>query len=259
MNPMFLFLTDLSFLARDQLIFFLILLPLVAMLYSSVGHGGASGYLALMALFGFPALMMKPTALLLNVFVAGISAFYFYRNGHLRIKLFVAFALTSIPASFIGGYINVDPGLYKKILGVLLVFAVVKMLMKPRSSIRNSSEHHLVLALLIGAVIGFFSGLIGIGGGIILSPILLLLGWANVKETAAVSALFIWVNSLAGMTGLYLSGMEWHLNYFVLALIAFGGGLIGARIGSSPKIAHSKLKILLAAVLTLASIKLLTL
>lgn len=252
-----LLLDSLAFLNGEELLVFLLILPLVSFLYSSVGHGGASGYLALMALFSFPSLMMKPTALLLNLFVAGISAYYFFKHGHLKPKLFLAFALTSIPASFVGGFINVDPGIYKIILGLLLIFAVLRILLQPKKSEQHIKNFSWPAALVIGLIIGFFSGLIGIGGGIILSPLILLLGWADVKQTAAVSALFIWVNSLAGMSGLLVSGTLLSPDYFVLAIIALFGGLLGARFGSSKQLAQSKLKVLLALVLIIASIKLL--
>ena len=250
-------LNALDFLSQQDLLLFLLALPLISMLYASVGHGGASGYLALMALFSFPSLMMKPTALLLNLFVAGISAYYFYKHGFLKPRLFFAFAVSSIPAAFLGGYLNVEPDLYKKILGVLLLFAVLRMLWKPKSDDQSVRDFNAPLALLIGLVIGFFSGLIGIGGGIILSPVLLLLKWADVKQTAAVSALFIWVNSLSGLSGLLISGTQLNTDLFILVAIAFLGGLVGARLGSGNRMPHHRLKQLLAVVLVIASVKLL--
>ena len=155
------------------------MLPIVAFMYSSVGHGGASGYLAMMALFGFLPETMKPTALLLNLFIAAISFFYYWKNGHFNLKLFIAFAISSIPLAFIGGLIEIDASLYKKILGVLLVFAILKL-----SNVfgkENDKVKNFILwkGLLIGGVIGFFSGLIGIGGGIILTPIILLMKWGQ--------------------------------------------------------------------------------
>lgn len=234
---------------------FLLILPIVAFMYAGVGHGGASGYLALMALFLFPPELMKPTALLLNVFVAGI-AFWLYRNrGYFNWRLFYPFALSSIPAAFMGGYINVEPDIYKKVLGVLLIFAILRMLGflgKEREKLRNIK---LWQGLLAGGAIGFFSGLIGIGGGIILSPVILLMGWGKMKETAAVSALFIFVNSLAAISGYTLNGSGIDPQSFILVAIAFIGGFAGAHFGSS-KLNNVQLRYMLALVLIVASIKL---
>ena len=234
---------------------FYILLPLIAFIYAAIGHGGASGYLALMALFGVSIIVMKPTALLLNIFVAGISFYQFYKKGYFNWNLFYPFVITSIPAAFVGGYLSVDSHLYKQILGVLLLFAVVGMLGLVGSSKAKDNEIRLWQGLLIGAFIGFFSGLIGIGGGIILTPVILLLGWASVKQTAAISALFIWVNSLAGFAGLYIKGVELHSSYLLLIGLAVFGGHAGAHFGSSI-LKNKGLTRFLSIVLFLASIKL---
>jgi len=226
---------------------------LVAALYASVGHGGASGYLALMALYEFAPEEMKPTALILNLFVAGISFFQYFRKGYFKINLWLPFIITSIPAAFAGGTIQLDPILYKRVLGVLLLFAIARML----GLFGKQTEHKLnwPLALLLGGIIGFFSGLIGIGGGIILSPVILLLGWGSVKETAAVSSLFIWVNSLAGLLGFYTVGMNVALDIYGFILVAIAGGLIGGYVGSF-KWNEKVLRYALSFVLLLASVKL---
>jgi len=227
----------------------------VAFLYASVGHGGASGYLALMALIGVSSIYMKPTALILNLFVAGIAFLQFRRMGYFKWRLFYPFIITSIPTALLGGYLSIDGDVYKRILGVLLIFAVIRMLWKPSNEILESSRIPILYGLAAGALIGFFSGLIGIGGGIILSPLILVFGWANVKETAAVSALFIWVNSLAGLIGLSISGFELEPNYLLLIALAVLGGFGGAYFGGS-KLNSKKLSYLLTGVLALASIKL---
>lgn len=234
---------------------FLGLLPLVAFMYAGVGHGGASGYLALMALFMFPPEIMKPTALLLNIFIAGVSFWAFKKRGHFNWKLFYPFAVASIPAAFIGGYMEVEVGLYKQVLAVLLIFSVLRMLGflgKEKEELRNLK---LWQGLLAGAIIGFFSGMIGIGGGIILSPVVLLLGWGRMKETAAVSALFIFVNSVSGMSGYLLKGSSVGPQSFVLVGIALIGGVAGAHIGSG-KMNTIQLRYMLAFVLIIASVKL---
>lgn len=234
---------------------FLLLLPLVAFLYASVGHGGASGYLALMALFHFPGDMMKQTALLLNLFVAGVAFYHYYRAGHFRRGLFVPFALGSVPAAFLGGTLSLEPMLYKKVLGVLLIFAVLRMLWQ-RSAATEIRSVQPVWALLAGVAVGFFSGLIGIGGGIILTPLILLLHWGNMKEAAAVSALFIWVNSAAGLLGQFSSGVTLVPLSGLLVLAAVLGGLAGSYVGSR-RLNHRFLELFLAVVLTTAALKLL--
>jgi uncharacterized membrane protein YfcA len=234
---------------------FLLILPIVAFLYASVGHGGASGYLALMALFSFAPENMKSTALLLNVFVAGIAFYHYYKAGYFNKKLFLAFAIASIPMAFIGGTIDVDASIYKKVLGVLLIFAILKMLNVFGKESHTVNEIKLWQGIIIGGIIGFFSGLIGIGGGIILTPIILLLHWGGMKEAAAVSALFIWVNSASALIGQISSGVQIASDSFILAGIALIGGFLGSYYGSR-KFNNGLLRYLLAFVLVIASIKL---
>lgn len=235
---------------------FILLLFVVAFLYASVGHGGASGYLALMALFSMSPAFMKPTALLLNLFVSLSAFILFYRGGHFKWKLFLPFALASVPLSFLGGMIALDAEVYKKVLGALLLIPVIRMLFFPNASEQDLKEGNTGLSVLIGAVIGFLSGLIGIGGGIILSPVLLLLKWTNQKQTAAISALFIFVNSLAGLGGQLSKGLNVESGMFMYAGIAFVGGTLGGWLGAG-RFNQQILKYLLAAVLLLAALKLL--
>jgi uncharacterized membrane protein YfcA len=235
---------------------FILLLFVVAFLYASVGHGGASGYLALMALFSMSPAFMKPTALLLNLFVSLSAFILFYRGGHFKWKMFLPFALASVPLSFLGGMIALDAAVYKKVLGALLLIPVTRMLFFPNASEQDLKEGSTGLSVLIGAVIGFLSGLIGIGGGIILSPVLLLLKWTNQKQTAAISALFIFVNSLAGLGGQLSKGLNIESGMFIYAGIAFVGGTLGGWLGAS-RFNQQILKYLLAVVLLLAAIKLL--
>ena len=220
-----------------------------------MGHGGASGYLALMALFSVTPELMRPTALLLNLFVAGIAFYYYYKEGYFNKKLFLYFAIASIPMSFLGGYIEVDATIYKKVLAVLLIFAVLKMLNIFGKESIKIKDIKLWQGLLVGGAIGFFSGLVGIGGGIILSPIILLLHWGKMKEAAAVSALFIWVNSASGLVGQISSGVNLDIQSFGLVAIALVGGFLGAYFGSK-KINNQNLRYVLAVVLVLASVKL---
>ena len=239
----------------ENIFVFLLILPFVSFFYASVGHGGASGYLALMALFSVTPELMKPTALLLNLFVAALAFYYYYKEGYFNKKLFLYFAIASIPMSIIGGYIEVDATIYKNIVAVLLLFAILKMLNIFGKESNVIRELKLWQGIVIGGIIGFFSGLIGIGGGIILSPIILLFHWGKMKEAAAVSALFIWVNSAGGLLGQLSSGVSLSLESFGLVAIALIGGFFGAYYGSK-KMNNQSLRYLLAMVLVIACIKL---
>ena len=179
------------------------LILLAAMLYSSVGHAGASGYLAVMALLSVAPEAMKPTALTLNIIVATIGTVKFYRAGLFSWYLFWPFALASVPASFVGGYITLPGHWYKTLVGIVLLLAAVTLVRMAHKATEESAASAVPLwaALLSGAVIGLLSGLTGTGGGIFLSPLLLFMGWAETRATSALSAAFILVNSIAGLTG----------------------------------------------------------
>jgi hypothetical protein len=231
----------------------IVLLGIMAFLYASVGHGGASGYLAVLAIFSVAPALMKQTALLLNLGVSLMSFIAFYQQGFFKWRLFWPFALGSIPAAFLGARIPLSDSSYKQILGVCLLIAVLRMLV----SLRESSAKPLPLwaGLTAGSLIGLLSGMIGIGGGIILSPVLLLFRWANLKEAAAVSALFIFVNSIAGLAGLktWIPLDNTSLIYWLAASLI--GGFLGARWGAGVA-SNSKVKWVLALVLIIASVKL---
>ena len=235
---------------------FKLLIFIVAFLYAMVGHGGASGYLALMAIFNMTPVLMKPTALLLNLFVSLTAFIQFYRNGHFKWKIFLPFALASIPLSFLGGMITLDGNIYKKILGIFLIFPITRFLFYRNYTDEELKENNILGSIAIGGSIGFVSGLIGIGGGIILSPILLLLRWTNQKQTAAISAMFIFVNSLSGLIGQITKGISLNVSMFEFAGIAFVGGLLGSWLGAF-KFNQQFLKYALAIVLAFASYKLL--
>ena len=240
----------------DSIFLFYILLFLVAFLYSSVGHGGASGYLALMAIFAIAPDVMKPTALLLNLFVSLTSFIQFYRGKHFNWRIFLPFAIASVPMAFVGGLIEIDAFIYKKILGVLLLIPVIRFLFFSNVNVKEHKESNIILSLIIGVGIGFLSGLIGIGGGIILSPVLLLLKWTDMKQTAAISALFIFVNSLAGLAGQLTKGIQFSPDMYWYVAIAFAGGVCGAYFGSL-RFKQTLLKYMLAIVLAVAAYKLL--
>lgn len=239
----------------EGITYFLLALPLVAFLYASIGHGGASGYLALMTLFSFAPEQMKTTALLLNLFVAGISSYHFYQAGFFNKKLFLSFSLSSVPFAFLGGTWEISPSIYKQVLAVLLLFAILRLLGLFGKEKQELKSIKLPMALLFGGLIGFFSGLIGIGGGIILSPFILLMRWGNIKTAAAVSSLFIWVNSAAGLLGQVSKGTRIEADVFFLVVIALIGGFLGSYWGCRLQ-NKILLKRLLVFVLFLASLKL---
>lgn len=239
----------------DNLPLFLTLLGVVAFLYSSVGHGGASGYLALMALWAFPVSVMKPTALTLNLFVAAASFIMFYRQGHFNRRLFLSFALASVPMAFLGGMLEVDAALYRRVLGALLVFAILRILGIFGKESDTTREVPLLHGIVAGASIGFFSGLIGIGGGIILGPVILLMRWGTIREAAGVSAAFIWVNSAAGLAGHLTQGITYEPQMVLFVLVALLGGILGGHSGSS-RFNIPLLRRTLAFVLAIASVKL---
>jgi uncharacterized membrane protein YfcA len=240
-----------------QMMEYLLLVSLfvVALLYSSVGHGGGTGYLALLALFGIAPIFMKSTALTLNVFVSAIAFFSYYRAGYFKWKLIFPFLISSIPFAYLGALTQVNPSVYKIILGVFLLIAIARMLFVPKAISETSEKTLFLPALAIGALLGFFSGMIGIGGGIILSPILILMHWANVKESAAASALFIFLNSISGMFALVQGGFAFEPRITAWIAVGVVGGIAGSYFGSY-RLKSDKLKYLLAGVLLLASIKL---
>ena len=236
---------------------FYILLFIIAFLYAAVGHGGASGYLALMAIYEVAPETMKPAALLLNLFVSLTSFIQYYRGRYFMPKVFFPLALASIPMAFLGGMVHVDAYFYKKILGLLLLIPALRFLFVNTNINEDEKKPPVLwLSLFIGAAIGYLSGLIGIGGGIILSPILLLLKWTNQKQTAAISALFIFVNSLSGLGGQLVKGIHFNAEIIIYVIIAFAGGLLGAYFGAI-RFRQIIIQYLLSAVLLLACYKLL--
>lgn len=237
-------------------LYFYIVLFLIAFLYASVGHGGASGYLALMAILNFSPAVMKPTALLLNVCVSLFAFVQYYRKQYFVMKLFIPLAMASIPMAYVGGLMTIDGYAYKKILGVLLLIPIVRLMFFGSKNDYENVPYKIPLAIAIGAVIGLLSGLIGIGGGILLSPLLIMLRWTDMKQTAAISAIFIFVNSIAGLIGQLNNDIVVTVDMWTLAVVASMGGILGAYYGAT-KFNHAILKYALAIVLIIASYKLL--
>src|SRR5262249_32248598 len=237
-----------------HLILLFLAVGLIAFLYSSVGHAGASGYIATMTLFGRAPTIIRPTALVLNILVASIGTFQFWRAGHFSWKLFWPFALLSIPAAYVGGYLQPSASVLRILIGVVLLFSATRLVFHRDDPPRTVSPSRPV-AISVGAGLGFLSGLTGTGGGIFLTPLLLFCQWAHIRQAAAVSALFIWVNSIAGLVGYFTKVHSVPSLGLILAAAAIVGGAIGSHLGSR-HFAVSVSSLCLATVLLIPGIKL---
>jgi len=207
----------------------------VAMLYSSVGHGGASGYLAILSFFAVAPKAMSTTALILTLLVSTLAFISFYRAGHFSAPLTYPFLLSSVPAAFFGGMIHVPANTYALLLAAALFFAAFRLIIefRPAASTEPLKIPGSIVTLPVGAAIGLLSGIVGVGGGIFLSPLILLMRWADPKKTSATSACFILVNALAGLAGRFLRD---NFEIGLLApflLAALCGGLVGSHLGAN--------------------------
>lgn len=228
----------------------------IAFLYSSVGFGGASGYLAAMSLFAFSPDLMASTALMLNVLVASIALTTFRRAGHFEPGLLLPFVITSVPAAFVGGYVEIDERIYATLLYLALAYVGIRLL-RPQSELDRSNPRPPSRLWMAGAgaLIGLISGLLGLGGGIFLSPLIVLAGWGNPAQAAATSAGFILVNSLAGLSGRVV-GDQFVFGLLGAALLPVGlvGALLGSRWGAQ-RLSGNGLRRLLGVVLLLAVVR----
>ena len=232
----------------------LVVIGVIAFLYSSVGHAGASGYIAVMALFGLAPNIIRPTALFLNIMVAIIGSFHFWRAGHFSWKLFWPFALLSVPAAYLGGYVRLPIAILRVIIGLVLLFSAARLFFRRRDPDRVVPPPT-PIAMGVGAGIGLLSGLTGTGGGIFLTPLLLFCDWARTKQASATSALFILVNSIAGLTGFLAAKQAVPMLALTLSAGAVLGGSIGSYLGSR-RFPVRAIAILLATVLVVAGCKL---
>lgn len=235
---------------------FMVALFIAATLYSSVGHAGASAYIAIMALFGVAPATMKPTALMLNIFVATITFIRFYRAGLFEFRLFWPFALTSVPMALLGGYFSLSGSWYKILVGIILLLASLRLFFQ---SIPNIEEEPLrlmnkFLASLFGAIIGLLSALTGTGGGIFLTPLLIFSRWSSSRVAAGVSAGFILLNSISGIVGYLLSGKSIPPQTFYWIPVVCLGGLLGSTLGTT-KFSIIQVRKALAIVLLIAGLK----
>lgn len=230
------------------------LLFVVAALYASVGHGGASGYLAVMALLSVAPESMRPAALLLNVLVSGLALASFARQGHFRFALLWPFALGAVPLAYLGGGQTLPGEWYRPLVGVILLYAAAALLLRPPRE-REPRPLNPAVGLPIGGALGYLSGLVGVGGGIFLSPLMLFLGWGTARQVSGAAAAFVLLNSLAGLAGLgglpALPGELW-----LWAAAAGAGGLLGATLGST-RLPRRAIFAALAAVLVVAGLKML--
>ena len=237
-----------------QLALLCLAIAVIAFLYSSVGHAGASGYIATMTLFGLATTVIRPTALVLNILVAIIGSFQFWRAGSFSWKLFWPFALVSIPAAYGGGYLQPSAGVLRILIGIVLLLSAVRLIFR-KGDPPETNPPAKPVAIGVGAGLGFLSGLTGTGGGIFLTPLLLFCQWAGIKQAAAVSALFILVNSIGGLVGYFSAKHSIPTLGIYLAIPAIIGGTIGSYLGSR-RLPVRGIAIFLATVLTIAGIKL---
>jgi uncharacterized membrane protein YfcA len=227
----------------------------VAFLYSTVGHAGASGYIAVMALAGLAPSVIKPTALMLNILVACLSSFQFWRAGHFSWRVFWPFALLGVPCAFVGGWLHLPIRAFHVLVGIVLALSAVRFAF-PSPPEGEPRPPTLAAALAVGAGLGLLSGLSGVGGGIFLTPLLILTRWARTKTASAVSAFFILVNSVAGLAGNFASTRSLPAVAAPLAIAVVIGGLVGSHLGSR-RFSVPVIKRLLAVVLMVAATKML--
>ena len=226
---------------------------IIAAMYSITGHAGASGYIAVMALLGIAPQEIKPLALTLNIVVSLVATVQFYRAGHFDRKLFLPFVLGSVPLALLGGYVQLPVQWFKWLMGLALIVAALRVVVQQP---RFMAYPGFITALCLGAAIGLISGLIGVGGGIFLTPLLLLMGWAHAKQAAAVSAPFILLNSLAALAGLNAYAAQGlPSNVFYLGLAVLLGGMLGSFLGSRTFVQQTITRVL-SAVLLIAGAKL---
>jgi hypothetical protein len=229
-------------------------IAVVAFLYASVGHAGASGFIAVMSLASLTPAQIKPTALALNILVASIGSWQFWRAGHFSWRLFWPFALLSIPLAFVGGYVDLPTYVFKIAIGAVLLFSAAYFFWNPTvDEVRVEPTRQVSIAT--GGMLGLFAGLTGTGGGIFLTPLLLLMRWARTKQASATSAPFILVNSIAGLLGNASSAQKIPGFILPLAIAALLGGSAGSWLGAQ-RFSPAIIKRLLATVLVIAGIKL---
>lgn len=240
--------------AVEYLVLICVAILIVAFLYSSVGHAGASGYIAAMTLFGLAPAVVKPAALVLNILVASITSWQFRRAGHFSWRLFWPFAVLSFPMAFVGGYVSLPTRAFKILVGIVLLYSAIRFFIQPKPD-EEVKEPARPVAIAVGGGLGLLAGLTGTGGGIFLTPLMIFMRWAKTKTASAVSALFILINSVSGLLGNVASTKQLPFFALPLAVAAVVGGAAGSYLGSR-QFSPVFIKRLLAVVLTIAGFKL---
>lgn len=233
---------------------FIISFFIISLLYSTIGHGGASGYLAVMAITAMDPILFRSTALGLNIMVSAVGTILFFKAGFFKAKLFWPLVLAAVPCAYVGGSLDIQIAIFRKLLAITLCIALIRLFMPENKSDMN--EHVQIWQLIVsGSVMGFVSGLIGVGGGIFLTPLIIFKRWGTTKTAAAISSPFIFLNSMAGLAGLKPSVSEFHYLFPWLVILVLLGGLIGSTWGSHVA-ASRQIRYLLGIVLSLAALKL---
>jgi uncharacterized membrane protein YfcA len=232
---------------------------LIALVYALVGFGGGTSYLALLSMYAVPFQLIPKIGLICNLLVVSGGCWHYFKNGHFNSKLILPLVLSSVPMAFLGGFYPVSEKVFFILLTASLILAGLRLLFEKKVTIGDTKPPGLVLAIPTGALLGFLSGIVGIGGGIFLAPIMLNLKWAPPKQVAATASAFIFLNSLAGLSGQMLKGFQLHeLNPYLLLFAAVViGGQIGSRIGSHPRVSQSLIQRSTAGLILFVSYKLL--
>lgn len=235
-----------------------LLFAIISLLYATVGQAGGTAFLALMAFASFPPSEMRPTALLLNIVAATYSTWLFNRGRLLDWAKLRPLLLASLPTALIGGFIVLDEHLYKAVTGIVLLFAAAILALRRVRDGEPDRSTSLRGAIIVGAAVGFVSGLTGVGGGIFLAPTLIALRWASPRQTAALSAPFILANSVVGLLGATYAGQSPSEQTWLYALAALVGAMLGAMIGLR-SLSETMTRYVLAAILGTAGFQLLLL
>lgn len=242
--------------ALDYSVWLLPSILVAAILYSSVGFGGASGYLAAMALFGLDPAVMKPAALTMNIFVTLLVLFRLSKAGYFNWRLFAPFIIGSIPMAFIGGGYPITSTAYQYIVGSLLILSVIGILLQ-RETEEDVRSPKAYVTLPVGGVLGFFSGLSGVGGGIFLGPLLVLFRWTTMRGSAAMVAAFVLINSVAGLAGYIIAAKPWPHGVPIMVVFALSGAVVGSELAVR-QLAPRQLRYVLGVVLAIAGVKMIT-